>query len=90
MIPERIFQFPPPPPWRHHGVMPNLPLGERPMRTTSHGGKGSKGRTENGDRAVGAASCRREQYTMASCQPPPPRTWMTVECITSGLHLSVF
>ena len=39
---------------------------ERPMGTTACGGKGSKGR------AVGAASCRREQQTMASCQPPLP------------------
>ena len=46
--------------------------GERPMDTTAYGGKGSKGRAANGDRPAGAASCRREQYTMASCQPPPP------------------
>ena len=46
--------------------------GERPMGTTAYGGKGSKGRAANGDRPVGAASCRREQHTMASCQPPPP------------------
>ena len=46
--------------------------GERPMGTTASGGKGSKGRAGNGDRPVGAASCRREQHTMASCQPPPP------------------
>ena len=47
--------------------------GERRMGTTAYGGKGSKGRAANGDRPVGAASCRREQHTMASCQPPPPR-----------------
>ena len=46
--------------------------GERPMGTTAYGGKGSKGRAANGDRPVGAASCRREQRTMASWQPPPP------------------
>ena len=47
--------------------------GERPMGTTAYGGKGSKGRAANGDQPVGAASCRREQHIMASCQPPPPR-----------------
>ena len=31
---------------------------ERPMGTTAYGGKGSKGRAANGDRPVGAASCR--------------------------------
>ena len=41
------------------------------MGTTTYGGKGSKGRAANGDRPVGAASCRREQHTMGSCQPPP-------------------
>ena len=45
--------------------------GERPMGTTAYGGKGSKGRAANGDRPAGAASCRREQHTMASCQNPP-------------------
>ena len=44
------------------------------MGTTAYGGKGSKGRAANGDRPVGAASCRREHYTMASCQTP----WGTV------------
>ena len=44
--------------------------GQRPMGTTAYGGKGSKGRAANGDRPVGAASCRREQHTMASCQNP--------------------
>ena len=43
--------------------------GERLMGTTAYGGKGSKG---NGDRRIGAASCRREEHTMATCQPPPP------------------
>ena len=40
------------------------------MGTTTYGGKGSKGRAANGDRPVGAGSCRREQYTMATCQNP--------------------
>ena len=44
--------------------------GKRPMGTTAYGGNGSKGRAANGDQPVGAASCRREQYTMASCQTP--------------------
>ena len=39
---------------------------------TAYGGKGSKGRAVNGDRPIGAASCRREQYTKVTCQPPPP------------------
>ena len=48
--------------------------GEKLMGTTAYGGKGSKGRAANGDRPVGAASCRRDHHTMASCQnPPPPR-----------------
>ena len=47
--------------------------GEKPMGTTAYGGKGSKGRAANGDRPVGAASCRREHHTMASCQNPPLR-----------------
>ena len=42
------------------------------MGTTSYGGKGSKGMAANGDQPVGAASCRREEHTMASCHPPPP------------------
>ena len=46
--------------------------GERPMGTTAYGGKGFKGRAANGDQPVGAASCRRDHHTMASCQPPPP------------------
>ena len=46
--------------------------GENPMGTTAYGGKGSKGRAANGDRPVGAASCRRDHHTMASCNPPPP------------------
>ena len=41
--------------------------GERPMGTTAYGGKRSKGRAANGDRPAGAASCRQEQYAMASC-----------------------
>ena len=47
--------------------------GEKLMGTTAYGGKGSKGRAANGDRPVGAASCRRDHHTMASCQTPPPR-----------------
>ena len=48
------------------------------MGTTAYGGKGSKGRAANGDRPVGAASCRRDHHTMASCQTPPPKTrWPT-------------
>ena len=45
--------------------------GEQLMGTTAYGGKGSKGRAANGDRPVGAASCRRDHHTMASCQNPP-------------------
>ena len=47
--------------------------GEKPMGTTAYWGKGSKGRAANGDRPVGAASCRRDHHTMASCQNPSPR-----------------
>ena len=56
--------------------------GEKPMGTTAYGGKGSKGRAANGDRPVGAASCRRDHHTMASCQnpPPPPALWDTDAC----------
>ena len=42
------------------------------MGTTAYGGKESKGRAANGDGPIGAASCRREQHTMATYQPPPP------------------
>ena len=45
--------------------------GEKLMGTTAYGGKGSKGRAANGDRPVGAASCRRDHHTVASCQNPP-------------------
>ena len=38
------------------------------MGTSAYGGKGSKGRAANGDRPIGAASCRQEQHTMALCQ----------------------
>ena len=48
--------------------------GEKLMGTTAYGGKGSKGRAANGDRPVGAASCRRDHHTMASCQNPHPTT----------------
>ena len=46
--------------------------GERPMDTTAYGGKGSKGRAANGDRPVGAASCRRHHHTMDGVMPKPP------------------
>ena len=45
--------------------------GQRPMGTTAYGGIGSKGRAANGDRPVGAARCRRELHTRATCQNPP-------------------
>ena len=51
---------------------PPTPRRRWPMGTTAYGGKGSKGRAANGDRPIGAASCRREQYTKATCQRPPP------------------
>ena len=35
-------------------------------------GLGSKGRAAYGDRPIGAASCRRDHHTRASCQNPPP------------------
>ena len=48
--------------------------GEKPMGTTAYGGKGSEGRAANGDRPVGAASCRRDHHTMASSHhAKPPR-----------------
>ena len=55
------------------------------MGTTAYGGKGSKGRAANGNRPVGAASCRRDHHTMASCQNPKShevRGWgfVTVAC----------
>ena len=51
------------------------------MGTTTYGGKGSKGRAANGDRLVGAASCRRDHHTMASCQnPPSPWCGMSQAC----------
>ena len=59
--------------------------GEKLMGTTAYGGKGSKGRAANGDRPVGAASCRRDHHTMASCQNPhiPRLTWSAP---TRGLY----
>ena len=54
-----------------HGGRGRSKGGEKPMGTTAYGGKGSKGRAANGDRPVGAASCRRDHHTMASCQTPP-------------------
>ena len=53
--------------------------GEKPMGTTAYGGKGSKGRAANGDRPVGAASCKRDHHTMASCPNPPPLNPMLLE-----------
>ena len=65
--------------------------GEKLMGTTAYGGKGSKGRAANGDRPVGAASCRRDHHTMASCQNPPTtalslccRTRNCKECRSQG------
>ena len=52
------------------------------MGTTAYGGKGSKGRAANCDRPVGAASCRRDDHTMASCQNPQ-------RCIFLALKLLV-
>ena len=46
--------------------------GEKLMGTTAYGGEGSKERAANGDRPVGAATCRRDHHTMASSQNPPP------------------
>ena len=54
-----------------HGGRGRSKGSEKPMGTTAYGGKGSKGRAANGDRPVGAASCRRDHHTMASCQTPP-------------------
>ena len=42
------------------------------MGTTAYGGKESKGRAANGDRPIGAASCRREQHTQGDMSTPPP------------------
>ena len=57
------------------------------MGTTAYGGKGSKGRASNGDRPVGATSCRQEQYTMASCQTPPPLQCPKAQCAHLGEEL---
>ena len=46
--------------------------GEKLMGTTADGGKGSKGRAANGDRPVGAASCRRDHLTHGVMPKPPP------------------
>ena len=71
--------------------------GEKLMGTTAYGGKGSKGRAANGDRPVGAASCRRDHHTMASCQNPPPPanatpwpvygSWTTTSLLVSTQHV---
>ena len=69
--------------------------GEKLMGTTAYGGKGSKGRAANGDRPVGAASCRRDHHTMASCQTPPPNHSRTAlldsQCLsaTDGIFASI-
>ena len=49
------------------------------MGTTAYGGKGPKGGAVNGDRPIGAASCRRGQHSMATCQPPPPQAMATLQ-----------
>ena len=59
--------------------------GEKLMGTTAYGGKGSKGRAANGDRPVGAASCRRDHHTMASCQNPP----LALKGVTTAVSPSV-
>ena len=43
--------------------------GERPMGTTADGGGGSEGRAANGDLPMGAARCRRDQYTEGHMPP---------------------
>ena len=55
-----------------HGGRGRSKGGEKPMGTTAYGGKGSKGRAANGDRPVGAASCRREQQIQGVMPTPPP------------------
>ena len=55
-----------------HGGRGRSKGGEKPMGTTAYGGKGSKGRAANGDRPVGAASCKRDHHAMASCQNSSP------------------
>ena len=68
--------------------------GEKPMGTTAYGGKGSKGRAANGDRPVGAASCRRDHHTITSCQTPPPcplgipSTWEPLLASSKRKHIS--
>ena len=51
------------------------------MGAAAHGGKGFKERKQrarvNGERLIGAASCR-QQYNQASCPPRPPRTPATL------------
>ena len=57
------------------------------MGTTADGGRGSKGRAANGDRPIGAASCRREQYTKGDTPPPPPPP-NRVTCLAPKLLLT--
>ena len=60
--------------------------GEKLMGTTAYGGKGSKGRAANGDRPVGAASCKRDHHTMASCQNPPPQGASDQQLVVKGMN----
>ena len=65
------------------------------MGPTAYGGKGSKGRVANGDGPVDATSCRREQYTMASCptlplDPPPPPPLPLLEADMLKIFLRAF
>ena len=48
------------------------------------GGIGSKGRAANGDRLVDAASCRRKQHTMASCQDPSSSVFILLHMGAEG------
>ena len=57
------------------------------MGTTAYGGKRSKGRAANGDRPVGAASCRRDHHTMASCQNPPACPCFSSATAKGTVHL---
>ena len=60
--------------------------GEKPMGTTAYGGKGSKGRAANGDQPVGAASCKREQYTKATCPHPEWLLWSPTHGLAAWYH----
>ena len=41
------------------------------MGTAADGGRGSEGRAAKGNRPIGAAGCRREQYTKGDMPKPP-------------------